>query len=97
MKASAPANPEQIIGEVTAKYRSLVDQLQQVLHDDSDRERTRRILSEMLGQVTIGRDLETGETFAELDEPAERLLAAAVGESMKVVAGAGFEPTTFGL
>ena len=36
-------------------------QLQQVLRDDSDRERTRNILAEMLGPVTLGRDAETGE------------------------------------
>jgi hypothetical protein len=38
--------------------------------------------------VTVGRDQETGEPFAELDEPADRLLFAAVGESLGVVAGA---------
>ena len=83
--------------DVTARYRRMVLQLQEVLRDESDRTRTRQILTDMLGQVKIGRDLETGETFAELEDPAERLLVAAVGESLRLVAGAGFEPTTFGL
>jgi site-specific DNA recombinase len=75
----------------------MVLQLQHVLNDEGDRQRTRLILAEMLGPVTLLRDQETGENFAELDEPAERLLVQAVGESLKVVARAGFEPATFGL
>ena len=74
--------------DVTARYRRMVLQLQEVLRDESDRTRTRQILTDMLGQVKIGRDLETGETFAELEDPAERLLVAAVGESLRLVAGA---------
>jgi hypothetical protein len=35
------------------------------------------------------------ETRAEIEKPAEQLLL--LGGSLKVVAGAGFEPTTFGL
>jgi hypothetical protein len=89
--------PKLLADDVTARYRRMVLQQQEVLRDETDRTRTRQILADMLGQVTIGRDLETGETFAELEEPAERLLVAAVGESLRLVAGAGFEPTTFGL
>jgi hypothetical protein len=40
---------------------------------------------------------ETGESFAELENFTERPLIAIVGKSLKLVAGAGFEPTTFGL
>ena len=89
--------PETLIDDITARYKRMIMQLQQVLNEDGDRQRTRRILAEMLGPVTLLRNRETGENFAELDEPAERLLNATVGESLKVVARAGFEPATFGL
>lgn len=69
-----------VIDDVTARYRRIVMQLQHVLSDELDRARTRQILADMLGQVTIGRDEETGETYAELEDPAERLLLAVAGE-----------------
>ena len=53
-----------------ARYRRLVMQLQTVLEEEANRDRTRQLLSSMLGDVTIGRDVATGEVFAELDEPA---------------------------
>jgi len=37
--------------DVTARYRRMVLQLQEVLRDESDRTRTRQILTDMLGQV----------------------------------------------
>jgi hypothetical protein len=37
------------------------------------------------------------ELFAEFEDAAERLLVAVGGASMGRVAGAGFEPATFGL
>ena len=45
------------------------------------------MLPPMLGTVLIGRDEATDEDYAELEEPAERLLLTAVGESLGVVAG----------
>ena len=68
-------------------------QLQRVLEEDADRDRTRALLADMLGPVLIGRDADTGETWAEIEKPAERLLL--LGGSLKVVAGAGFEPTGY--
>jgi hypothetical protein len=47
-----------------------------------------------LGPVLIGRDADTGETWAEMEKPAER---NALSGFHVLVAGAGFEPTTFGL
>ena len=91
----APRKTAVTVDDVVGNYRRQVLSLEEALTDDNDRIRTRQILADMLGTVTIGR--EGGETFAELDEPAERLLIAAVGESLGLVAGAGFEPTTFGL
>ena len=67
--------------------------------DGTERARMRTILADMLGPVIVGRDAETGNIYAEMQEPAERLLSAAVGgfSSRMLVAGAGFEPATFGL
>ena len=90
----------QRIPDVLARYRAQVMDLQRVLTegiDPADLARTRALLAEMLGTVTIGRDAETGENYADLEEPAERLLFAAVGESLGMVAGARFELATFGL
>lgn len=85
---TGPAHPP--LRDVLARYRSQVLDLQRVLTDGpaaGDLARTREILASMLGPVTIGRDAATGENFAELEEPAERLLLAAVGESLGMVAG----------
>lgn len=75
------------VDEVLAPYRAMVMQLQQVLESEEDRDRTRQLLAEMLGPVTIGRDPD-GSSWAEMEKPAERLLVAAVGGSLEVVAGA---------
>jgi hypothetical protein len=90
----ADAGPRQVIADVLARYRRQVLELQRVLDEDTDRDRTRQLLADMLGPVLIGRDAETGETWAEMKKPAERL---ALNGSPVLVAGAGFEPTTFGL
>jgi site-specific DNA recombinase len=82
--------------EVVERYQGLVLDLQNTLNSVQDRVRTRQILADLLGPITIGRDGE-GELYAELEEPAERLLIATARESLMLVAGAGFEPTTFGL
>ena len=86
-----------LVGNITAGYRRLILQLETVLQGDHDRQRTRAILADMLGPVTLVRNFETGENFAEFEEPAERLLMATAGESLGLVARAGFEPATFGL
>lgn len=78
------------MGEVLARYRSQVLDLQRVLTEGemaANLARTREVLAAMLGPVTIGRDPATGENFAELEEPAERLLMAAAGGSLGMVAG----------
>ena len=91
----AGAGPIQVIEDVLARYRRQVLELQRVLEEDADCDRTRALLADMLGPVLIGRDADTGETWAEIEKPAERLML--LNGSPKVVAGAGFEPTTFGL
>jgi DNA invertase Pin-like site-specific DNA recombinase len=90
---SPPPTSTALVADVTARYRRLVLQLQQVLEQETDRDRTRAILADMIGTVVIGRDQATGEPYADLEEPAERLMLSAVGESLGVVAGARFRPT----
>lgn len=87
--ASTTMDPARLLADVTSRYRALVLDLLRVLTEDTDRARTREILASMIGEVIIGRG-EDGETFAELDEPAERLIVSAVGGSLGVVAGAGY-------
>ena len=84
-----------VIDDVTARYRRMMLQLKEVLAGEGDLARTRHILADMLGVVTIGRD--DAGVYADLEEPAERLLVAVAGESLGLVARAGFEPATFGL
>lgn len=87
--AIAIAPPQ--IADALARYRRHVLDLQRALTDGAGAEdltRTREILAAMLGTVVIGRDAATGEDYADLEEPAERLLLAAVGESLGMVAGA---------
>lgn len=87
-RGAAPAPMRALVDDVTARYRRLVMQLQEVLSVEADRQRTRQILADLLGTVTIGRD-EAG-AYADLEEPAARLLLAAGGASPGMVAGAGF-------
>ena len=87
-----------VIDDVTARYYRQLMQLQEVLNEEGERARTRTILADKIGPVTVGRYATSGEMYAEMEEPAERLLIAAVGgSSLILVAGAGFEPATFGL
>jgi site-specific DNA recombinase len=60
-------------------YRSKLMQLETALLGDDDRVHTRKILADLLGPITLGQEEETGAAYAELDEPAERLLFAAAG------------------
>ena len=90
----APTSEAELTHEINARYQRARAQLQEVLQS-GDMDRTRSVLAEMLGPVTIVRD-DQG-TWAEMAKPADRLLLQTMGGSLKVVAGAGFEPTTFGL
>ncbi len=76
-----------IAEDVAERYRTMVEDLQNTLNSVKDRVRTRQILADLLGPITIGRDGE-GELYAELEEPAERLLIATARESLMLVAGA---------
>lgn len=86
--AQTPARaPALDLDGLTARWRRMVLDLGGVLAGD-DRERARGLLADILGPVTIGTDAATGDVYADLDEPAERLLVQAVGAPLGVVAGA---------
>jgi site-specific DNA recombinase len=94
--ASVPAIEMPTVDEVVAPYRESVLRLQHLLEGEEDRDQVRSLLGQLLGPVVIGVD-EQG-SWAEMEKPAERLLLqAAGGGSLGLVAGAGFEPATFGL
>ena len=61
----------------------------------TDVARGRDALRAMLGDVQPIK--ENGAIYAECDNAAERLVLAVGGVSMGLVAGEGFEPSTFGL
>ncbi|MBV8034774.1 hypothetical protein [Roseateles sp.] len=60
-------------------------ELQRVLEEGADRDGTRQLLADMLGPVLIGRDAESGDTWAEIEKSVERL---ALNGSLILVAGA---------
>lgn len=83
----AAPRPAVDLDGLAARWRRMVMDLGGVLAGE-DRERARGLLADLLGPVTIGTDAATGDVYAELDEPAERLLVQAVGAPLEVVAGA---------
>ena len=82
---NSTALPVPTASEVIAGYRRRLLQLQQALESDADRQRTRELLAELLGPVTLTRD-DTGD-WAEMEEPAARV-ALAGSTPLTVVAGA---------
>ena len=84
-----PTKVDNLIG----RYMKLVDELEQTLRADIARART--ILAELVGRVAI-RETEDG-IYAVIDHPAANIALAAGDPYLTMVAGAGFEPTTFGL
>ena len=84
----AAPRPAVDLDGLAARWRRMVMDLGRVLLAGEDRERARGLLADLLGPVTIGTDAATGDVYAELDEPAERLLVQAVGAPLEVVAGA---------
>jgi site-specific DNA recombinase len=78
--------------EIVTRYRANLLRLTEALRSDVDRARV--ALREMLGEIRI--EQRDDGTYAKLEmEPATLLLAA--GSQLGLVAGAGFEPATFGL
>lgn len=81
------ALPAVDVDALVARWRGMVMDLGTVLASE-DRDRARGLLAELIGPVVIGTDETSGEVYAELEEPAERLLIAAAGVLPGVVAGA---------
>ena len=84
------------LDNIVARYQQMLLELQRRLESEKDRERTREILREMLGPITLVGD-DTGAIYAEMKNPAEQLLAVGGVMPLTLVARAGFEPATFGL
>ena len=96
---SAPTvseNPDAVIRESYADIQKRIRQyaldLQAAISDDV--QKARKILADLLGNIEI--KVKEDGIYAEYDCAAERLLVSG-GAYIPVVAGAGFEPTTFGL
>ncbi|HEX7937026.1 MAG TPA: recombinase family protein [Paraburkholderia sp.] len=80
---------------IARRVREKTRELREALSGDATTE-ARQIIATLMGPIGI--ELRDGAYFASYDDIAERLLVAAAGnESRIVVAGVGFEPTTFGL
>ena len=92
--ADSKATPS--IGDIVSRYQAMLAELQRRLESEGDRERTRQILREMLGPITLVKD-EGGAIYAEVKNPAEQLIAVGGVMPLTVVARAGFEPATLGL
>ena len=75
------------------RYKRFVMDLQWALARDSAR--ARAMPQEIFGAIRL---VEAGEElYAEFEAPLERLVVAAGGALLGLVAGEGFEPSTFGL
>lgn len=83
---NSAATPVPTAAEVISGYKRRLLQLQQALESDADRQRTRELLAELLGPVTLTRDAE-GD-WAEMEEPAARVALAGSTTPLTVVAGA---------
>ena len=79
--------------EITAHIRKTIFNLQIAMTDDT--QRARKLISDLMGEIQIK---QKGDSiYAEIDNAAEKLLLSSGGVFLNMVAGAGFEPTTFGL
>lgn len=79
------AAPVPTAADIVAGYRRRLLRLQAALESDADRQRTRELLAELLGPVTLVRD--EGGDWAEMEEPAARV-ALTGSTPLTVVAGA---------
>ncbi|WP_431276907.1 recombinase family protein [Variovorax ureilyticus] len=96
--AQAPT-PLASASEIAVRYRELVMNLKETLSGDASTvTEARPVIAGLLGSVTLKRDPVTGESWAQMKNPAEQLLVAvAGGTSLMMVARARFELATFGL
>ena len=93
--APRAAAPTRIVPRVAERFRAMVDRIDAALARDP--EQSRAALQEAIGPQIVLRPDESGAyLWADFGLEAAPLMAAAVGSEL-VVAGVGFEPTTFGL
>ena len=92
-RARTRANVAPLPSAIRVRVHALVTGLDVAL--GADVARARDALRALLGDVQLIE--ENGEVYAECDNATERLLLAVGGASMGRVAGAGFDPATFGL
>ena len=79
--------------EIASKMKKILNDLQSALAQDT--KRARQIISELFGEIKV---IDSDDAlYVEYDNAAEKLIIACGGASLCVVAGAGFEPATFGL
>lgn len=89
LDAASAGRPAHQPADVTARYRELVLNLRETLSGDITTE-ARPLLASLLGPITLTKD-DAGQGWAQMKNPAEQLLmAAAGGESLKLVARGGF-------
>jgi hypothetical protein len=101
MKAAArqqeqPANPERLLTDVADRYRKLVDELDKSLAE-TDVERARAELRALFGSINVVAGEWEVRLEADLRQTQVALLQVVGATANNVVAGAGFEPATFGL
>jgi site-specific DNA recombinase len=81
--------------DIARRVREKTSELREALSGEATAE-ARQIIAKLMGPIGI--EAKEGAYFATYDVVSERLLASAAGNvSLGVVAGVGFEPTTFGL
>jgi DNA invertase Pin-like site-specific DNA recombinase len=85
-RTESARDPVEEIPDLLKRYRRMVEELKGALAREPEQART--IVAESLGEVVLVR--EGKKIFAEFDDPSERLLIAASGESPNMVAGARF-------
>ena len=91
---TAPVVP--LVTDISLRIRKALARLPAILADDPDR--ARAALQDILGpEITLRPALALGYLEAEFGVEVSPLAAGISGLSEKMVAGVGFEPTTFGL
>ena len=94
MLVQTQVSADQFTGIVRCVHEKTTE-LRKTLSDDTKAE-PRTIIATLMGPIGI--QVREGSYFATCDDVPERLLVYAAGNvSLGVVAGVGFEPTTFGL
>ncbi len=94
--AATTDTADQVMDRALSRYRGLLADVQKRLESTSDMARTREIVAQILGPITLLKDDE-GVTWAQMQNPAEQLIAVGGGPLLTVVAEARFELATFGL